>query len=96
MSDEQLHADAEKAVAEQTTTRRRYAIDETPDGDLLVLTKTERAALVRMIDLSHTIRKRASGTTKELGLKLAPLLQELNNAYRVHDAAIAKPKPKAE
>ena len=91
-TDEQLHEDAAEALAEQTPTRRRLAVDETPDGDLLVLTKGERTALRTMIDVSTTIRKRASGKTKEIGLKLSPLLDDLDNAYRVHDAAMAKPK----
>ncbi len=90
--DEQIHDDAEAALADQTPTRRRFAIDETPDGDLVVLSKGERSAMTKLIATCNTIRKRATGQTKDIALKLLPLLEELSNAYRVHEYTIAKPK----
>lgn len=93
----EVTGDADKQISEQTPVRRRFSVDETPDGDLLVLTKGERAAIKTLIAACDTIRKRASGATQDTGLKLLPLLHELDNAYRVHDASLAaKPKKKPE
>ena len=64
-TNEQMHADAETAIAEQTPVKVKLSLLVLPDGSryLDITTKTDKATILAMVDLSRRIIKASDPKT---------------------------------